>query len=127
MFLPAGSLASDENEFEDFGASSLDPQTKLFWEIGYNKVKATAPIHIHFAQALPSNYRGRDADWDFDSWKTDTNQLLRKKLFPLIGAYEHYYFLIDYHGYDADDDSIVAQARIIGGDVSMTKDGFTGI
>ena len=77
MFLPVGSLVSDENELEDFGASSLDPQTKLFWEIGYNKVKATAPIHIHFAQALPSNYRGRDADWDWDSWKTDTNRLLR--------------------------------------------------
>jgi len=127
MFLSAGSLVSDENEFEDLGATSLDPQTKLLWKIGYNKVKATAPIHIHFAQSLPSNYKGRDADWDWDGWKTGTNQLLRKKLFPLIGAYEHYYFLIDYHGYDADDDSIVALARTIGRDVKMTKDGFTGI
>ena len=127
MLLSAGSLISEKNEFGGFGASSLDPQTKLLWKIGYNKVKATAPIHIHFAQSLPNNYAGRDADWDWNGWKTETKQLLRKKLFPLIGAYEHYYFLIDYHGYDADDDSIVAQARIIGGDANMTKDGFTGI
>ena len=61
------------------------------------------------------------------SGKAGTESLLKDELFPLIGAYEHYYFLIDYQGYDADDEEIVALARIIGDNPGLTKDAFTGI
>lgn len=106
---------------------SSDPRTNVFWKIGYNEVRAETPIHVHFAKLLPCNYGGSDLDWDWGNWKTETESLLNDELFPLIGAYEHYYFLIDYEGYDADDEKIVALARTIGDDPRLTKDGFTGI
>ncbi len=127
MTMTAGLLTSCKTGFEDARSDSSDPQTKVFWELGYNEVRSEAPIHIHFAEALPSDYGGGDADWEWESWKAGTESLLKSELFPLIGAYEHYYFLIDYEGYDADDEEIVALARIIGDSPNMTKDSFTGI
>ena len=106
---------------------SPDPQTNVLCKLGYNEVRSEAPIHLHFAEALPSHYPGGDADWEWESWKAGTESLLKDELFPLIGAYEHYYFLIDYEGYNADDEEIVALARTIGDSPDMTKDGFTGI
>ncbi len=87
---------------------SPDPQTNVFCKLGYNEVRSEAPIHLHFAEALPSHYPGGDADWEWESWKAGTESLLKDELFPLIGAYEHYYFLIDYEGYNEDDEEIVA-------------------
>ena len=46
---------------------SPDPQTNIFCELGYNEVRSDAPIHIHFAEALPSNYGGCDANWEWES------------------------------------------------------------
>lgn len=125
----ADDAADDATSGQSPVCDSSDPQTNVFWELGYNEVRSEAPIHIHFAEALPSNYGGSDADWDWEweSWKAGTESLLKDELFPLIGAYEHYYFLIDYEGYNADDEEIVALARTIGDSPDMTKDGFTGI
>ncbi len=123
----ADDAADDATSGQSPVGDSSDPRTNLFWKLGYNEVRSEAPIHIHFAKALPSNYGGSDLDWDWESWKAGTESLLKDELFPLIGAYEHYYFLIDYEGYDADDEEIVALARIIGDDPKQTKDGFTGI
>jgi hypothetical protein len=106
---------------------SSDPQTNVFWKLGFNEVRSDAPIHIHFAEALPSDFGRIDVDWDWESWKTGTESLLKDELFPLLGAYEHYYFLIDYEGYNEDDEEIVALARTIGDSQDMTKDSFTGI
>ncbi len=102
MLMTVGLLAGCKTGFEDVWSDSSHPQTKLFWALGYNEVRSSAPVHIHFAEALPSNYSGSDTDWDWQSWKAETESLLKKELFPLIGAYEHYYFLIDYEGYDTD-------------------------
>ncbi len=127
------SFADDAADVATSGQSpvdnSADPQTNVFRKLGYNKVRSDAPIHIHFAAALPGNYggRGADSDWQWESWKAGTERLLKDELFPLIGAYEHYYFLIDYDGYNADDEKIVALARTIGDSPDMTKDSFTGI
>jgi len=133
LVLAAGCQAPIENATPGQSpvGDSSDPQTNVFRKLGYNEVRSEAPIHFHFAEALalPVNYGGSDADWDWEweSWKAGAESLLKDELFPLIGAYEHYYFLIDYEGYDADDEEIVAQARIIGDDPGLTKDGFTGI
>ena len=125
VILSAGFLTSCTKDF-DYARS--DPQTKVFWKLGYNAVRPDAPIHIHFAKALPSKYEGSDIDdWEWERWKAGTKNLLKDELFPLIGAYEHYYFLIDYERYDADDADVVALARTIGDNPGMTKDSFTGI
>ena len=71
-------------------------------------------VAADIAKALPGKYGLSDADWDWESWKAGTESLLKNELFPLIGAYEHYYFLIDYEGYNADDEEVVALARTIG-------------
>lgn len=127
LILTAVGLTGCQTGFEDVWTDSRDPQTRLFWKLGYNEVRSTAPIHLHFADSLPANYRGGDADWDWEAWKRETVRLLEDELFPLLGAYEHYYFLIDYQGYDEDDEAIVARARIIGDSPRMTRESFTGI
>ncbi len=135
VIVTAGLLTSCKKDFEGEDATpgqspvcdSSDLQTNVLCELGYNEVRSDAPIHLHFAEALPSNYGGGDADWEWESWKAGTESLLKDELFPLIGAYPHYYFLIDYEGYDADDEEIVALVRTIGGEPDETKESFTGI
>ena len=64
-------IASCRDRLELARPNSSDPQTNLFWDIGYNEVRSTVSIHIHFAEALPSRYGGGDADWEWDSWKAE--------------------------------------------------------
>mgnify|MGYP001158334196 CR=1 FL=1 len=85
---------------EDMSCINVDEQNRILCEIGYNSIRTDAPIHYHFADSLPSNYSGTDSNWIWEDWISTSESLIKNELFPILGAYEHHYFLIDYEGFD---------------------------
>ena len=89
------SVGSESSNCESMNCESLDPENRVLCEIGYNAVCDDAPIHFYFADSLPSNYSGPDSNWVWEDWVTISASIFKGEIFPILGAYEFYYFLVN--------------------------------
>ena len=98
------SVGSESSNCESMNCEGLDPENRVLCEIGYNAVCDDAPIHFYFADSLPSNYSGPDSNWVWEDWVTISASIFKGEIFPILGAYEFYYFLVNMDDFNEDDE-----------------------